>query len=121
MSVEAPLEPDASADHSSQVQLPDDDRKPESTGHSDSPEKFEKKKNLNAPGEYIEATIVEVITRAPKIDYIRLDNGHIWREIEDSRTRFKVGQKVKIEEGIFGSFNLTMKGTRKAVKVKRVK
>ena len=121
MPVEVPVEPEASVDHSSQVQLSDNDKKPESAEDSTSPEKFGKKKSLDAPKEYIEATIVEVITNALKIDYLRLDNGHIWRENEDSRVRFKVGRKVKIEEGVFNSFNLTMEGTRKAVKVKRVK
>ncbi len=121
MPVEVPMEPDASVDPSSQVQLSDNDKKPESAENSTSPEKFGKDAHLDAPEDYIEATIVEVTTNARKIDYLRLDNGHIWRENEDSRVRFKVGQKVKIEEGILGSFNLTMEGTRKTVKVKRIK
>lgn len=119
--VEVLVEADASVDHSSQVQLSDNDEKPESAEDSTSIEKFGKETRLDAPEEYIEATIVEVITNALRIDYLRLDNGHIWRENEDSRVRFKVGRKVKIEEGILGSFNLTMEGTRKIVKVKRVK
>ncbi len=121
MPVEVPVEPDASVDHSSQVQLSDNDKKPESAENSTSTEEFGKETRLDAPKEFIEATIVEVITNALKIDYLRLDNGHIWRENEDSRVRFKVGRKVTIEEGIFSSFNLTMEGTRKTVKVKRVK
>lgn len=118
---EESVEPDASADHSGQVQLSDDDRKSEPVENSTSREKFGRKTRLDATIEYIEATIVEVMTNALKIDYLLLDNGHIWRENEDSRVRFKVGQNVKIEQGMFGSFNLTAEGTRKTVKVKRVK
>ncbi len=121
MPVEVPMEPDTSVDHSSQVQLSDNDKKPKSAENLTSTEKFGKETRLDAPEEYIEATIVEVITNALKIDYLRLDNGHIWRENEDSRVRFKVGRKVKIEEGVLSSFNLTMEGTRKTVKVKRIK
>ena len=121
MPVEVPMEPDASVDHSSQVQLSDNDKKLESAENSTSPEKFGKEAHLDAPKDYIEATIVEVTTTSLKIDYLRLDNGHIWRENEDRHVRFKVGRKVKIEQGILGSFNLTMEGTRKIVKVKRVK
>lgn len=118
---EGPVEPDASEDHSSQVKLSGDEKKPESAEISTLPEEFGKKKKLDTPKESIEATIVTVTTNALKIDYLRLDNGHVWRENEDSRVRFKVGRRVKIEEGIMGSFNLTMEGTGKIVKVKRVK
>jgi hypothetical protein len=121
MPVEVPMKPDASVDHASQVQVSDNDKKPVSAENSTSTDKFGKETRLDTPEEYIEATIVEVITNSLRIDYLRLDNGHTWRENEDSRVRFKVGRKVKIEEGIFGSFNLTMEGTRKTVKVKRVK
>lgn len=68
----------------------------------------------------IEAIIVEVTTNARKIDYLHLDNGQVWRENEDSHVRFMAGQKVNIQAGIFGSTNLTMEGTDKIVKVKRV-
>ena len=86
-----------------------------------SSEEVSEKSALYARDEDIEATIVEVTTNALKIDYVSLDNGQVWRETEDSRARFKVGQKVGIQEGIFGSHNLTIEGSSKIVKVTRVK
>jgi U3 small nucleolar RNA-associated protein 14 len=118
---EGPVEPDASLDHSSQVKLSGDEKKPESAEISTLPDEFGKKKKLDTSEESIEATIVKVTTNALKIDYLRLDNGHVWRENEDNHVRFKVGRMVRIEEGMMGSFNLTMEGTGKIVKVKRVK
>jgi len=85
-----------------------------------SPEEFAERNSATSGGE-ITAKIVEVTTNAFKIDFIHLDNGHVWRENENSRVRFEVGQKVKIEEGILGSFNLTVEGSSKTVKVNRVK
>jgi hypothetical protein len=121
VTAEASIKPAESASQSSQVQISDNDKKPEPAEISTSTENIGKKTIVDAPDEYIKATIVEVMTNALKIDYLWLDNGHIWRENEDSRVRFKVGQKVTIENGIFGSFNLTIKDTNKTVKVKRVK
>lgn len=118
---EVPIEPGTSVGDSSQVKLSEVDKKPEPAEISAAPEEFGKKKKRDASKPFVEASIVEVTSNELKIDYLRLDNGHIWRENEDSRVRFKVGQMVKIEEGIFNSFNLTMEGTRKIVKVKRVK
>ena len=120
MPVEAPLETDASVAQSSQVQNSNNDKKPSSAEKPIATENFGKR-SVDAPKEQIEATIVEVMTNAHKIDYLWLDNGQIWRENEDNRVRFKDGQKVKIEGGIFNSFNLTTQGSKKIVKVKRVK
>lgn len=72
-------------------------------------------------GARVEATIVGVTTNAHEIDFLALDNGHVWRENEDSRVRFATGRKVTIEEGLLGSFNLTMEGAPRPVKVKRVR
>lgn len=66
----------------------------------------------------IEATITEVVT-AGDIDYLRLDNGQVWREVENSNMRFKVGRKVTITEGILNSYDLKMEGLNKIVKVRR--
>lgn len=81
---------------------------------------FGKKKIDETPTEYIESSIVEVKQDRRKIDYIRLQNGQVWRETEDFRVRFKIGQTVKIEKAILGSFNLRMDGVRKLIKVERV-
>lgn len=87
---------------------------------SASPREFSDRHAAKTGSNRIEATIVSITTNAHDIDFLALDNGHIWRENEDSRVRFSAGRKVTIEEGMFGSFNLTMEGAPRAVKVKRV-
>lgn len=87
---------------------------------SASPEDYAKRTGGRSRSERIEATIVGLTTNAHDIDFLALDNGHVWRETEDSRVRFDTGSKVTIEEGMFGSFNLTMEGAPRSVKVKRV-
>lgn len=87
---------------------------------ADAPEDFGRKEPLDAPKEYIEARIVK-ITTSGGFDYLRLDNGQVWREAEwDSRVRFKEGRKVTITEGVLSSYDLKMEGRNKIVKVKRV-
>ena len=85
-----------------------------------SPGEFGRKKSSKDPVEYIEGAIVEVMRNAQKIDYIRLDNGQTWRENEDNRVRFKIGQTVRIEKGVFNTFNLRIDGVRKLIKVRRI-
>ena len=70
---------------------------------------------------FIEATIVRVQTNANRIDYIKLDNGQVWREVEDGRLRFKKGQKVRVELGLFSTYKLQIVGRKLSVKVKRTK
>jgi len=118
---ELPSEADRSVDSSSDVQPSDNDELSESVEHATSPERFGLKTRPDIPEEYVEAAILDVKTNALKIDFLLLDNGHIWRENEDSRVRFKVGRKVVIENGILGSHNLTMEGTTKIIKVQRIK
>ena len=84
------------------------------------PEQFGTKEIEERPNEYIEARIVEVKESANR-HYLRLDNGQVWREIEDGTLRFKEGRKVTITEGILNSFDLKMEGQNAIVKVKRVK
>ena len=87
---------------------------------AEAPEEFGKIPPLDAPREFIEGSIVEIATSA-NIDYIRLDNGQVWREVEDSRLRFKEGRTVTITEGVLGSYDLQMEGYKNIVKVKRVR
>lgn len=82
---------------------------------------FGKRKGFVTPSEFIASTIVEVKTDRRRIDHLRLENGHVWRETEDHRVRFTVGQTVRIEESMFGSFNLKLDGIKKLIKVKRVR
>lgn len=85
-----------------------------------SPEDFGKREPSDVQ-EYIEATIVEIRTTGLQIDYLRLDNGQVWREVDDSRIRFKEGRSVTITEGVLGSFDLQMEGYNRIAKVRRVK
>ncbi|NCF73152.1 MAG: hypothetical protein GWP67_06580 [Gammaproteobacteria bacterium] len=85
---------------------------------AEAPDDFGREEPFDAPREYIEANIIEIAT-AGEIDYLRLDNGQVWREVEDSHMRFKEGRKVTITEGILSSYDLKMEGYNKKVKVKR--
>jgi len=69
----------------------------------------------------IDARIVAVQKGAYGIDYLTLDNDQVWRETQDSRVRFKVGQTVNIQPGILGSHNLRVSGVKRLVKVRRIK
>jgi hypothetical protein len=85
-----------------------------------SPERFGTKDGEEKPTEFIEATIVEIRESANR-HYLRLDNGQVWREIEDTTLRFKEGRKVRITEGILNSYDLKMEGQNKVIKVKRIR
>ena len=84
------------------------------------PDSFGKEEPFDTSKEYIEATIVE-IKKSGLISYLRLDNGQVWREVEDSTLRFREGRKVTITEGILNSFDLQMEGQNKIVKVRRIR
>lgn len=73
------------------------------------------------PVDFIEARIVQLKSNPFKEDYMRLDNGQVWRENSDSGLRFKVGDEVVITEGVLGSFDLQVEGSSRFIKVKRVK
>ena len=75
----------------------------------------------DAPVDFIEAKITEVRANASRVDYLRLDNGQVWREIEDNRFRFKEGMKVTIMEGILGSFDMQVEGIKRNFKVRRIR
>lgn len=79
----------------------------------------EKKREDDRKGE-LAGTIAAVQTNAVGIDFIRLENGQVWRETEDSRVNLAAGQDVVIKKGIFGSFSLRVDGDERIVKVRRV-
>jgi hypothetical protein len=121
ISQDEPAEPESPVAQSTQVQVADDDKVPDAARSSAPPEVAVQEKTSEVPEEIIEAVIVEVRTNVRDIDYLSLDNGQVWRETEDSLVRFRVGRKVTIKEGIFGSRNLTMEGIDRNAKVTRVK
>ena len=98
----------------------DPDNRDATTIAAPAPDDFGSAEPFDAAREYIEASIVEIATGG-NIDYLRLDNGQVWREVEESRMRFKEGRKVTITEGIMGSFDLRMEGINNVVKVRRVR
>lgn len=87
---------------------------------ADAPDDFGRTEPFDAAREYIEAIIVEIATSG-NIDYLRLDNGQVWREVEESHLRFKEGRKVTITDGILGSYDLRMEGIKNIVKVRRTR
>lgn len=68
----------------------------------------------------IRAEVVGVQTTGLGIDYLQLDNGQVWRELEDSRIRFREGDVVVITKGVLGSFNLSPEDSGRQVKVRRM-
>ena len=94
----------------------------QATAEVESEEEFGKRwKEDDEPMDFIEATIVQLESNPFKVDYLRLDNGQVWREISDSGLRFEVGDKIIITEGILGSFDLQVETSSRYVKVKRLK
>lgn len=67
------------------------------------------------------ATIAEVERNRLGIDYLTLDNGQVWREIEDYRKRFREGDRVTITPGTFSSYDLYFDGSKRRIKVKRLR
>ena len=87
---------------------------------AESTDAFGRRESVDAPKQYIEAKILEIITQGT-IDYLRLDNGQVWRETKANSLRFREGRGVTITEGILNSYDLKMEGQKKIVKVKRVR
>lgn len=52
---------------------------------------------------------------------VTLNNGQMWRQTEVSRIKIDVGDRIEIEEGVFGSFILTSEASNRTARVKRVK
>jgi hypothetical protein len=87
---------------------------------AEAPEDFGKQEPLDAPREYIEASIVEVTSHGG-VNHFRLDNGQVWRENGYSNKRYKEGRKVTITEGVLNSYDLQVEGYTRIIKVKRVR
>ena len=68
----------------------------------------------------IEATIVKITPISAGWVSIVLDNGHQWRQTNNSTIPLSVGDEVLIRRGIMGSHTLTKEGNSRTMKVKRV-
>jgi hypothetical protein len=69
----------------------------------------------------IEAIVVKVSTSSSRKMTFELDNGQVWRQTTFSSLRVKDGDEVIIRRRSFGSHSLSMEGTSRSMKVKRVK
>jgi hypothetical protein len=114
-------QPEPSPQGVEQGDLPDHATEGAAVVEAGSPDEFGVREPPDGPKEYIEATIVKIDSADGRVDYLQLDNGQVWREIGDSRLRFKEGRRVTISEGILNSYDLKMEGYNKVVKVKRVR
>lgn len=64
------------------------------------------------------------VTRLQKYDYekavISLDNEQVWKQVDGSSLRLRVGDDVIIERAAFGSFMLKKVGSKRTMRVSRV-
>lgn len=77
--------------------------------------------NSQPVADQIEASITELSRTASGKFAIELDNGQLWRQTDNSSMRVKEGEVVIIKRGSLGSFKLTKDGTKRSMKVKRVR
>lgn len=68
----------------------------------------------------IHATIIALQQDARGYFYLRLDNGHVWREKESVRNRYKEGDAIVISKGALNSNQLRMVDKGRMVRVERV-
>jgi hypothetical protein len=52
---------------------------------------------------------------------VELDNGQSWKQIDSSKLRLKVGERLYIERGVLGSFFMSKDDVNRRVRVKRTK
>jgi hypothetical protein len=50
---------------------------------------------------------------------ITLDNGQVWKQVDSSSLRLRVGDAVDIERASLGSFMLRKKGSKRSMRVAR--
>ena len=64
------------------------------------------------------------VTRLQKSGYdkvvITLDNGQVWKQVDASSLRLRVGDTVEIERGAMGSYMLQKKGSKRGMRVSRL-
>ena len=70
--------------------------------------------------EAIELTVAEVTQDQQKLLVIRFVEGQTWRQVSATPFLVKVNDRCTIEKGLFGSYNLQVRGSNRSTKVKRV-
>ena len=73
----------------------------------------------NSP-QFITSKIVKIVRKGKSLRYIWLENNQIWKELSQNTLRFKIEDSIKITKGSFGSHFLTVNGTKKRIKVRRI-
>src|SRR5438067_2238378 len=93
------------------------------------PEDFGKPPAPPAPGQEINeitATVLEYARTVRGKSVFILENGQVWRQLDADRTDLPdpapgTAMKVTIETGALGSYNLTVEGSNRTIKVTRLK
>ena len=68
----------------------------------------------------IEAKVTDVQKSAYKKLTVTLDNGQIWRQLDDQPLPLKSGETVVVRAASFGSFLMEKKSGSSSIRVKRV-
>ena len=68
----------------------------------------------------IEAVVADVRESATKKLTVTLDNGHIWRQIDNKPMRLKRGETVIVRKASLGSFLMEKQSGSRSIRVKRV-
>ena len=70
----------------------------------------------------VEFTVKSATLTIRKYWHLVFENGQVWRTTESSNfIKFKAGNVVIIKRGIFNSFSLKKKGSKRRVRAKRIK
>ena len=65
------------------------------------------------------ANITRLQTYAYEKVVITLDNGQVWKQVDTSNLRLRVGDSVTIERASLGSFMLQKDGSKRTMRVTR--
>ena len=70
--------------------------------------------------EHIEATVTDVRESASRKLVISLDNGHVWRQLDNKTLDLENGDEVIVRKASLGSFKLEKQSGSRSIRVKRV-
>lgn len=69
----------------------------------------------------ISSAVVKVVTDPYGKVTLTLENGQVWKQLDNAKMRMKEGEVVTLKRGALNSFGLSKAGTNRTMKVKRVK
>ena len=73
----------------------------------------------SAPIDSLGATVSKLQRYSYDKVLITLDNGQVWKQIDGSNLRLRVGDAVEIERASLGSFMLKKQGSKRSMRVSR--